>query len=68
MKIEWNDGFKIRVSKEDEVLISANREGLLSLARQLQMLAEEPEGSHIHYDEYSCLEEGSADLIIEKKD
>ena len=45
-----------------------NREGLLSLARQLQMLAEEPEGSHIHYDEYSCLEEGSADLIIEKKD
>lgn len=68
MKIEWNDGSRIRVSKEDEILISANREGLLSLSRQLQMLAEEPEGSHIHYDEYNSLEEGSADLIIEKKD
>jgi len=68
MKIEWKDGFKIRVDKDDEVIISANKEGLLSLSKQLEMLAEEPAGSHIHYDECNSLEEGSAELIIEKKD
>ncbi len=69
MKIRWEDGFRIRVTVNDsETLISANREGLLSLAKQLRDLAEELPGSHIHYDEYNSLEEGSAELIIEKKD
>ena len=64
MKIEWTDGFEIRVRTDgNEVLISANREGLLSLAGQL---AKEAPGSHIHYDAYNSLEEGSAELIIEK--
>lgn len=67
MEIRWTDGFEIRVSIEDgEAVISANREGLLSLAGQLAVLAEEMPGSHIHYDEYNSLEEGSAQLIIEK--
>ena len=30
-------------------------------------LAEETPGSHIHYDEYNSLEEGSSELIIEKE-
>ena len=35
MKIDWVDGFKISVqSTKDEVTISANKEGLLSLAKQ----------------------------------
>ena len=67
MDIKWVDGFEIRVSIDGgAVLISANREGLLSLAEQLTMLAEQPTGSHIHYDKCNSLEEGSDELIIEK--
>ncbi|MBQ6559722.1 MAG: hypothetical protein IJL85_02730 [Erysipelotrichaceae bacterium] len=67
MEIEWVDGFKIRISSDhDQVLISANREGLLSLAKQLASLADHTPGTHIHYDEYNSLEEGSTELIIEK--
>ena len=66
MQIEWVDGFGIRVSFDGQaVVISANREGLLSLARQFEALAKEPRG-HIHYDTYNSLEEGSAELIVEK--
>lgn len=61
------EGFAIRVAADgDKVLISANREGLLSLARQLAALAAEQPGAHIHYDEYNALEDSSAELIIER--
>ena len=68
MKIEWVDGFKIEVGIDidNDVVISANREGLLSLARQLTALANESIGSHIHYDDYNSLEEGSIEMIILK--
>ena len=67
MRIEWVDGFEIRVSIENgEAVISANREGLLSLAKQLTALAEEVPGTHIHYDAYNSREEGSMEMIIEK--
>ena len=67
MKIDWVDGFEIRVgSGQGEAVISANREGLLSLARQIAALAEEAPGSHIHYDQWNALEEDSAELIVEK--
>lgn len=68
MKIEWVEGSEIsvRISGEKEITVSANREGLLSLAGQLKTLAEGIPGDHIHYDEYSSLEEGSADLVIER--
>ncbi len=67
MKIEWTDGFEIRVRVDgDEVIISANREGLLSLAEQFSALAEEAPGCHIHYDVQNSLEEGSSALIVER--
>ena len=68
MKIEWEDGFKIEVGIDNDntVVVSANREGLLSLARQLTSLANESIGSHIHYDDYNSLEEGSVEMIIQK--
>ena len=67
MKLEWIDGFMISVNADNkEVTISANKEGLLSLSRQLQTLAEGIPGDHIHYDEYNSLEEGSSDMVIEK--
>ena len=67
MEIEWIDGFEIKaVAKSGEIVISANREGLLSLAGQFTALAEGVPGDHIHYDEYSSLEEGSVELIVER--
>ncbi len=68
MNMEWTDGFRIFVSagRDRKVTVSANREGLLSLAGQLKALAEGMPGDHIHYDEYNSLEKGSAELIIEK--
>ncbi len=68
MEIKWEDEYMVRVSVDDgnTVLISANKEGLLSLAAQLKALAYEDAGSHIHYDEHNSLEEGSSELIIEK--
>ena len=67
MRISWVDGFEISVNAENNtVVVSANREGLLSLAGQLAALAEEKPGTHIHYDAGNSLEEGSAEMIIEK--
>ena len=68
MEINWEDGFTIKVRVDDgkTVVISANREGLLSLARQLSDMANEEYGFHIHYDEYNSLEDDSSEMIIEK--
>ena len=63
----WLDGCKISVNTDDEeVIISANREGLLSLSGQLRALAEGAPGDHIHYDAYNSLEEGSSEMIIQR--
>lgn len=65
--MEWVDGFAIRVRIEGgAAVLSANREGLLSLAGQLTALAEEAPGSHFHLDPYNALEDGSAELIVER--
>lgn len=68
MKICWTNGFSIKVdANENEVVISANKEGLLSLAEICNALANsDVEGEHIHLDQYSSLESGSAELVIER--
>ena len=67
MEFRWIDGFEIKVQEKDgEVVISANREGLLSLANQLITLAQQEGREHFHLDEHNSLEAGSAELIIEK--
>ena len=59
------EGFEIKAAAENsEIVISANREGLLSLAKHLTALADGLPGDHIHYDAYNSLEEGSTDIII----
>ena len=66
MELNWVDGFKINVRIENgAAVISANKEGLLSLADHLKSLAEEPPGTHIHLDAYNSLEEDSSELILE---
>ncbi len=67
MRFDWVDGFELRVTEDDGgVTISANREGLLSLANHLRALAEEPGQAHFHLDEHNSLEEGSCELVVEK--
>ncbi len=67
METYWVDGFEIKMSADERgVVISANREGLLSLSRQLAALADGAPGDHFHYDEHNSLEEGSAEMIIER--
>lgn len=67
MKVDWVDGYEIKaVAENGENVISANREGLLSLAKQFMTLADGMPGVHIHYDGQNSLEEGSAELVIER--
>ena len=69
MEVKWVEGYEIRVTIDNgAAVIKANREGLLSLATQLAMMATEAPGTHIHYDDQTSLEEGSAEMIIEKSD
>ena len=66
MDIKWEDGFSIRTSLyEDEMTISANRAGLISLAKSFLALADGVPGDHFHLDVYNSLEEGSSPLVIE---
>ncbi len=67
LEIQWTKESEISVAIDrGTVVISANRESLLSLAGQLAALAEESPGSHIHYDAYNSFEVGSAEMIIGK--
>lgn len=71
IKLIWDDNFKIKTSiPYDTITIEANREGLLSLARHLLLLAQEevPNGSHFHLDDFNSLENNSVELIISKND
>ena len=64
---EWVDGFEIQVKIQDgTAVISANKEGLLSLAKQFTALAEGMPGDHIHYDEHNSLEDGSSEMVVER--
>lgn len=66
MKFHWVDGFKIEINYlNNQVLIKANLEGLISLANHLRTLAENIAlGAHFHLDEFNALEPGSVELGI----
>jgi len=69
LSIHWEDGFEITTKTgKNEILISANKAGLISLAMQLLTLAQDdvPTGNHFHLDEHNSLESGSIALVIEK--
>ena len=65
MEIHWEEGAAISLDG-DAIILSANREGMLSLAGQLADLAGAPAGSHIHLDAFSGLEDGSTELILDR--
>lgn len=56
------------VDTEGNIVIKADRGGLISLARHLLTLAQENvlPWVHIHYDDWNNLEKRSKQLIIEK--
>ena len=67
MELKWEDGFTVSTRVEGgAIVLRANREGLLSLANHMREMAEHPGRDHIHLDQYNSLEDGSAELIIEK--
>lgn len=63
------DDYRIEVTVEhDTVMIHANREGLISLAKHLLALAQPgvPTFAHFHLDPEFVLEPGSVPLILGK--
>ncbi|WP_310551910.1 Imm32 family immunity protein [Paenibacillus glufosinatiresistens] len=65
----WEDNFTILAQKNaDSIIIKANKEGLHSLAKHLLTLAqnEVPVDTHLHYDDFNSLEDGSCEIIIQK--
>ncbi|NCD10329.1 MAG: hypothetical protein EOL98_13100 [Negativicutes bacterium] len=67
MEYSWEDGFEISTdANSNTIKISANKEGLISLAKHLLTLAEFPTEGHLHYDDLNSLEDGSIELIIDK--
>jgi hypothetical protein len=70
IKLHWENGYNIRCWVKDSiVVISANKQGLISLANHFVTLAQDlvPLGSHLHFDENNSLEDGSNELIISKE-
>ena len=65
-ELNWEDDFRISVRVSDgTALVSANPNGLLSLANHLRALAKASPGSHLHLDQFNSLEDGSDELILE---
>ena len=70
-QFSWEDGFMIKTDihlNPKEIIITANKEGLISLAQHLLTLAQDNflKGEHFHLDEFNSLEPNSIELIIEK--
>ena len=62
----WEGNFRIAVDSDGKsVVIKANKEGLRSLAKHLLTLAqnEVPADSHLHYDDFNSLEDGSWEVV-----
>lgn len=65
----WESNFAVKITSENGVTtLFANKAGLISLANHLLNLAQDTvkSGTHFHLDESNSLDEGSAELIIEK--
>lgn len=71
MKWESHLGYEIKTTVYEDWTISiiANKEWLLSLADNLIAIAHDecPPGYHVHLDQYNYLEDGSSELIIQRK-
>ncbi len=68
---EWADEGRVNVRRDVDgsVIIEANADGLISLAKLFLFLALEsvPAGSHSHQGDYNDLDDGSLELTVAKK-
>lgn len=71
LDIIWETGSKYAISVEGKnVVISANKSGLVSLAKQMLYMAYSnlPTGSHVHYDSFfTNINDEDLELVIEKE-
>ena len=67
----WETGSKYTINIADNnVVISANKNALVSIAKQMIYMAYSnlPKGSHIHYDSFfTKMNEEEYELVIEKE-
>lgn len=67
----WDDGSKYSTSVSDnDVVISANKAGLISLAKQMLYMAysDLPMGAHVHYNSFfTKMANEKYELIVEKE-
>ena len=67
----WEDNSKYSIRVHDnDIVISANKSGLISLSKQMLYMAHNnlPEGSHVHYDKFfTKMNDEKYELVIEKK-
>ena len=64
----WEEEAEIHMDAEHgDVVISANRAGLTTLAKQMLYLRNLPAGCHVHYDSLFLGKDTDRDLIIEKR-
>ncbi len=69
LDVIWENGAKYMVNvDENHVILSANKDGLISLAKQMLYMAynDLEIGSHVHFDSFFTKEENMCELIIEK--
>ena len=70
VQLDWEEGLEIKVELTNaQIILSANKARLISLAKHMLNLAQEmvPAGCHLHFDEHISLEKGSIEIVIEKK-
>jgi hypothetical protein len=71
LSFEWDEGFEIGVEvlSSSEILVTANRAGLISLARHLLTLSQDgiASGRHLYLTADQELE-SSVNLILERRD
>ena len=67
--VVWENGSKYAINIVDNnVVISANKGALVSMAKQMLYMAynDIPEGSHVHYDSFFTKINEEYELVIEK--
>lgn len=70
MDVIWeaNANYAVKIF-ENDVIIKANAQGLISLAKQMMYMVYNnlPSGSHVHYDDFFTKLKNKYDLVIEKE-
>ena len=70
LDVVWENGSKYAIKIADNtVMISANKNALISIAKQMIYMAcnNLPVGSHVHYDSFFTETNGEYELVIEKE-